>query len=323
MSVPMTSPHTRVFSTFLLALVASVFVGPLPGQSGLPVYVKTPALSGSLRITGSDAHMDLARLWSEKFKSYYPAVAVQVEGGGSRRGAAALVRREAEFGLLARPLSDEEKAQLTDRLPQLVQLQTCLDVLAIFVHKENPLTGLSFVQLERAFAARPRSGSPARTWGDLGATGPFAAQPLTMLGRTPDSGAYALFKKAVLGGNDFRAEVVENVGPASVVRAVADGKGALGYAQLRTRSNRTRVLSLGTTQDSLIEPTPENCISGNYPLVHSVYLCTERTTDPEQQRLRTEFLRFVLSREGQEIAQALGLLPLSASQAEKESANLR
>lgn len=307
-----------------LVLLAGLGASQLPAQPApLPRYVKIPALKGNLRVTGSDGHLDLARLWTERFKTYYPAVAVQVEGGGSGRGAAAVQNRECDFGLLARPLNEAEQTLLAERLPQVAQVKVATDVLAVFVHRDNPITGLSLPQLEQAFGAQPRSGASVRTWGELGATGPLANQPLTLFGRRADTGVYAIFKKVVLGGGGFRTEVLEQVGPASVVRGVADGGGAMGYAQLRSRSNRTRPLALGPQAGGLVEPTPENCAAGSYPLAHGIYLCSERASDPEVLRLRSEFLRFVLSREGQETAQSLGLLPLPAGQAEKELTALR
>lgn len=306
----------RQFSLVLLALGCGLPVGAQPAP-----YNKAMGVQGTLRIAGSEGHQDLARIWAEKFRSIYPSVVVQVEGGGSQAATAAVKEGRADFGILARELNAAEKELLGERLSRCAVVHVATDILTFFVSKENSLPGLTLQQLERIYAASPRSGSPIRSWSDVAS--PLGAKPIVVLGRNTGSGSYTMVRNLVLGGGNFRSDVRESVGPASVVQGVAAEPTAIGYTQFRFRSNRVRALSLGPEADRLVEPSLASAQAGTYPLVDEVYFLVDTSAERDVQLMRTEFVRFVLSREGQELAESLLMVPIRPSSIAAELAKLK
>ncbi|MBS0658672.1 MAG: substrate-binding domain-containing protein [Verrucomicrobia bacterium] len=275
----------------------------LPASAQPAPYAKTMGLQGVLRIVGSDGHQDLGRLWAEKFRTVYPSVIVQVEGGGSQAAVVAIKEGRADCGLMARALNAEEKELLGERLNRTAAVHVATDVLAFFVAKENTTPGLTLGQLERLYGNAPRNGGALKTWADLGAAN-LGPKPVVLLGRAAGTGVHSLVKALVLGGGAVRSDVREMVGPTSVIQSVAADPTAIGYAQLRHRSNRVRALAVGAEADKLVEPTLASAQAGSYPLVHDLFLVIEASPDANTNALRTEFVRFVLSREGQEVLQS-------------------
>ena len=291
----------------------------------LAPYSKVSGLQGTLRVAGSEGHADVITMWADGFRSLYPAVSIRVEGGGSTGAPRAIRENTADFGIMSRPLRPADTATFSPaELSRLATVTVCADVLAVFVHKDNPVRGLSFPDLERIFGAAPRGGAVrARTWGELGVSGELAGKAINFFGRNPDAGSHAFLRAVVLGGGDYCAEAQSLVGPMSVVRAIALDPAGIGYAQLRTRVNKVRPLALGTGTDQPVEPTPEACATGRYPLVHPIQFIFDQAPEHPSARVRGEFIRFVLSKDGQEIARALGLTPLPLAAAREELAKLK
>lgn len=285
-------------------------------------YSKALGVQGVLRIVGSDGHQDIGRLWAEKFHAIYPAVVVQVEGGGSQAAPSAVKEGRADFGLMARELNAAEKTEFADLLTKSAFVQVATDTLAIFVAKENPLPGLNLSQLERLFGANPRNGQPIKTWADLGVQS-LGTKPVLVAGRTAGTGVHSLLKNLLLGGGAFRSDIVEHVGPSSVIRAVAGDPAVIGYAQIRQRTAKVRAVPLSTQGDQLIEPTLASSQAGTYPLLNNLYLLVGVSAEPAVHSLRVEFVRYVLSREGQEAAEAAGLVPLRPAAVAPELAKLK
>lgn len=305
-------------------LLAFACARPAFGQAEprLEPYQRVPALTGSLRLTGT--HMNIVNLWAEGFKAIYPEIAFELSGGGSGKGATALIDRTADFAVLARPLSKDEQTALGPaRAAGVRTVPVCLDAVILVVHPDNPVRGLTFAQVERVYGARPRSGLAVKTWAELGATGPLAAQAVLPIGREAEAGITGRVKGSLLGGGDFRSDLQALVGPVSVVRAVTREPSAIGFAQLLDLNAKLRRLAVGPSASELVEPTAEACAAGRYPLAHPLFLLLEPPSDPAKARLRQEFLRYLLSREGQALAAAAGLHPLKLSVAQEELARTR
>jgi phosphate transport system substrate-binding protein len=279
-----------------------------------PLYSPANGVSGSLKSVGSDTMNNVMTLWQEGFREEYPNVQTQVEGKGSSTAPPALISGTANFGPMSRAMKDAEIAAFKKKFGyEPTGLKVGIDVLAVFVHRDNPLAGLSMVQLDAIFSKGRRAGHlrPIRTWGDLGLAEPWASKPITLYGRNSASGTYGYFKEFVLLGGDFKDSVLEQPGSSSVVQAVGTDIFGIGYSGIGYQTPDVRAIPL--TPDSKTPPIPPEATfaySGKYPLSRQllVYVGLEpgKTVDP----LKAEFIRYIYSRPGQSAVARDGYLPI-------------
>ncbi len=199
----------RSLCRFALALILTSLMqthaADLTGE--FPLYTPAPGVSGSLKSVGSDTMNNVMTLWQEGFREEYPNVQTQVEGKGSSTAPPALISGTANFGPMSRAMKDAEIAAFKKKFGyEPTGLKVGIDVLAVFVHRDNPIAGLSMVQLDAIFSKGRRAGHlrPIRTWGDLGLPDPWATKPITLYGRNSASGTYGYFKEFVLLGGTSR-----------------------------------------------------------------------------------------------------------------------
>lgn len=284
--------------------------------AGLPSYKPVSGISGNLNSIGSDTLNNLMTLWAEAFRKVYPNVNIQVEGKGSATAAPALIEGTAQLGPMSRPMKEEEEEAFVRRhgfrpLPVTV----AIDALAIYVHKDNPVRGLTMQQVDCIFSRTRKSGYREITlWGEVGLRGPWADLPISLYGRNAASGTYGFFKEHALLKGDFKDTVKEQPGSAAVVNGVAKDRAGIGYSGIGYRTAGVRALPLAPSHtDPLVEPTFENALNGSYPLARALYIYVAKKPGEPLEPLVAEFLRFVLSRQGQEIVIKDGYGPLSAS----------
>lgn len=290
-------------------------------DSALAPYQPVSGISGNLNSVGSDTLNNLMTLWAEGFRKVYPSVNIQVEGKGSATAPPALIEGTAQLGPMSRPMKEEEEEAFVRKhgfrpLPVTV----ALDALAIYVHKDNPLRGLTMQQVDCIFSKTPKSGYREITlWGQVGLGGPWAELPISLYGRNAASGTYGFFKEHALLKGDFKDTVKEQPGSAAVVNGVAKDRAGIGYSGIGYRTAGVRAVPLAPSHtEPLVEPTYENALNGTYPLARALYIYVGKKPGEPLQPLVAEFLRFVLSREGQEIVIKDGYGPLPASVVQKQ-----
>jgi phosphate transport system substrate-binding protein len=293
---------------------------------GIPRYAPAAGVSGSIKSVGSDSMNNEMTLWAEGFRRLYPGVKVEIEGKGSSTAPPALTEGTAQFG----PMSREMKAEEIDRFEarhgyKPSEVRTSIDLLAVYVHRDNPIACLSLQQVDALFSKTRRGGakSDIRTWGDLGLTGEWKDKPISLYGRNSASGTYGFFKENALFKGDFKDTVKEQPGSSSVVQGVASDRFGVGYSGIgyRTADVKAVPLSLKTGQ-SCAEPTPEHALDGIYPLARFLLIYLNRAPGAALDPLRREFLRYILSQEGQEAVVKDGYLPLPADLLQEERAKL-
>lgn len=313
-----------VLSTVILAATSSA--QKLQLDPKLPPYVKTRNLTGNLTSIGSDTMNNLMTLWAEAFYKYHPAVRIQVEGKGSSTAPPALLASTAQLGPMSRPMKDSEVDAIVEKLGfEPTAVVGALDVLAVYVNRNNPLKSLSVPEVDAIFSKTRRLGfeRDIRTWGQLGLSGDWARKPISLYGRNAASGTYGYFKDHALGGGDFKDEVKEQPGSASVVQGVSEDLFAMGYSGIGYATTGVKALALAAKPgEQAYEATYENCLQGKYPLARSLYIYVTKDPRKPWDPLVAEFLRFVLSRQGQEVVIKDGYLPLTASMVEEQLAAL-
>ncbi|MCC6783923.1 MAG: PstS family phosphate ABC transporter substrate-binding protein [Planctomycetes bacterium] len=312
------SSTSRILSTACAAAALGVALSAqVQVDRQIPAYAKTAAVSGSIKSVGSDTMNNLMTLWAEGFNRAYPNVEVEIEGKGSSTAPPALIEGTATFG----PMSREMKAKELDDFEKEfgykpTGLATGIDMLAVYVHKDNPIAaaGLTLQQVDAIFSKTRKGGaeSDVRTWGDLGLSGDWADKPISLFGRNSASGTYGFFKEKALFGGDFKDEVKEQSGSASVVQGVASDKYAIGYSGIGYITADVLAVPLGKAADSLIAADAANV--AKYPLSRPLFVYLNYKPNSQLDPLRREFVRYVFSAEGQSVVLKDGYLPLSFAQ---------
>ena len=278
-------------------------------------------VSGSLKCVGSDTMNNLVSLWAEGFKKFYPSVREAVEGKGSASAPPALTEGTSTFGPMSRDWKPSEIDAFKEKhgYPPAV-VPVAIDMLAVFVHQDNPLQGLSLQQIDAIFSKNRNGGATEeiRTWGDLGLTGEWKDKPISLYGRNAASGTYGYFKEHALFKGDFKPTVKEQPGSSAVVQAVASDRYAIGYSGIGYRTAGVKALPLAAkTGAAPIEPEPKFAYSGEYPLARFLYLSVNHKPGTPLDPLRREFLRYVLSATGQGDVKKDGYLPVTAPVAKR------
>ncbi len=309
-----------------LALSASVAnAQTIQVDADLPSYEKVSGISGNLNSIGSDTLNNLMTLWAEGFKKVYPNVNVQIEGKGSSTAPPALIEATAQLGPMSRAMKSQEMDEFEKKFGyKPTPIRTSLDSLAVFVNKDNPIQGLNIQQVDALFSKNRKCGATLDivTWGDLGRSGNWASAPISLYGRNSASGTYGFFKKVALCKGDYKDTVKEQPGSASVVQGVSEDRNGAGYSGIGYTTSGVRAIPLVKEGSDYVEPTYENVASGKYPLSRFLFVYVNKEPNKALDPLTGEFLKFVLSKEGQEIVVKDGYYPMSAKLVNKDRAAL-
>lgn len=287
----------------------------------LPNYNKVSGLSGNLTSIGSDTLASMLSLWGEAFKTYYPNVNVQVQASGSSTASPALTEGTAQFGPMSRPMRLKElEAFEREHGYKPTELKIAIDAIGIFVHKDNPIEGLTFTQIDSIFSSTLRCGSNVskESWFQLGVTSEWAKRRIQLFGRNSVSGTYGYFKKTALCGGDFKRNVNELPGSASVVQAVASGINTIGYSGVGYRVSNAKRLPISVDGNNYVDANEETILSGEYPLSRFLYVYINKHPSKRLSLIETEFIRFIYSKQGQAVVEKDGYVAISAELADDE-----
>ena len=292
--------------------VAGAKVDPAIGP-----YEKTSGISGSLSSVGSDTMNNLMTLWGEAFSRLYPNVKLQVEGKGSSTAPPALIAGTAQFGPMSRQMKPSEIDAFEKKFGyKPLEVRTSYDALAVYVHRDNPLDQLTLSRVDAAFSKTRKRGAAkdVTTWGDLGLTGDWAARPVSLYGRNSASGTYGFLKEHVLKNGDYKDTVKEQPGSASVVQGVTSDRYGMGYSGIGYKTSGVKALALAEKEGGPFSSgSYDDVVSGKYPLARFLYLYVNRAPGKPLDPLVHEFLKLVLSGDGQEVVVKDGYLPLTAA----------
>jgi phosphate transport system substrate-binding protein len=297
-----------------VALLAILALGTASAAEGLPDYKAVSGVSGSLNSVGSDTLNNLMTFWSEAFNAAYPNVNIQVEGKGSTTAPPALTEGTSQLGPMSRAMKKEEEDKFEAKYGyKPTKIPVAIDALAVFVHKDNKVPGLTLQQVDSIFSSTlKRGGKDAATWGDVGMTGDWASKAISLYGRNSASGTYGFFKEHTLKKGDYKAGVKEQPGSSAVVQGVANDLGAIGYSGIGYVTAGVKALPLGEEAGKFVEPTYENCLTGDYPLARFLYVYVNKKPGQPLDPAVKEFITLVLSKQGQEIVAKDGYFPLPA-----------
>jgi len=301
-------------SLAIVALAVTALAQQVQIESGVPAYQKTSGVSGNINSVGSDTMNNMMALWAETFRKMYPNVKIQIEGKGSSTAPPALIAGTSQFGPMSRAMRSTEIDQFEAKYGyKPTQIRTSYDALAVYVNKDNPLEKLTLAQVDAAFSkTRRRGGKSVNNWGDLGLTGDWASRPISLYGRNSASGTYGFFKEHTLKNGDYRDTVKEQPGSASVVQGVTEDRFGMGYSGIGYKTSGVKVVPLAETT-AFSGGSYDDVKSGKYPLSRYLFIYVNRAPGKPLDPLVKEYLKLILSKEGQEVVVKDGYLPLPAS----------
>ena len=288
----------------------------------LKAYAKVSGVSGNLNSIGSDTLNNLMTLWAEGFRKQYPNVKIQIEGKGSSTAPPALIEGTAQIGPMSRPMKGTEIDKFEGKFGyKPTAFPVSIDALAVYVNKDNPIKGMTVAQVDAVFSKSRRWGykENVQKWGQLGLDGPLGGSPISIYGRNSASGTYGFFKEHTLKNGDFKDEVKEQPGSASVVQGVTEDRAGIGYSGIGYLTSGVRALPIAEKEGMPFKAaSQQNAEDGSYPIWRHLYLYANKAPNKPLDPLVKEFLKFVYSKEGQQVVVKDGFFPLSATTLEKE-----
>lgn len=300
-----------------LAFAPALVWSQVTVDEALPDYTPVQGVSGSLKSIGSDTMNNEMTLWAEGFLRFYPNVQIEIEGKGSSTAPPALIAGTSQFGPMSRQMKEAEVDAFEKRYGyKPTGLPTSIDMLAVYVNKDNPIKGLTLPQVDAVFSKTRKGGYPSdvRTWGQVGLTGEWANAPISLYGRNSASGTYGYFKEHALFGGDYKDEVKEQPGSSSVVQGCASDKYAIGYSGIGYKTADVRAVPLATDEgEAMVAAEPANAYTGEYPLARFLYLYVNFKPGSQLDPLRREFIKYVFSKQGQQDVVKDGYYPLPAT----------
>ncbi|MBI3949974.1 MAG: phosphate ABC transporter substrate-binding protein [Acidobacteria bacterium] len=252
----------------------------------------------TVSVKGSDTMVILGQRFAEVYMSQHPGTSIQVTGGGSGTGIAALINGTTDIAQSSRPMKESERQQIKEKFgTDAIETPVALDGLAVYLHQSNPVNELTLAQLKAIY-----TGS-VTNWNAVGGKD----APIVLYSRENSSGTYVYFKEHVLNNEDFAATAQTLAGTAAVVNAVSKDENAIGYGGIAYVQNIKAVRIKKDDASPAIEPTRENVVSGAYPISRYLYFYTAgRPNNP----VAVDFIRWVLSEPGQAVVKEVEYFPL-------------
>jgi phosphate transport system substrate-binding protein len=302
MKATMSSRLTGTGVAILVSLLAAC------GGKQQPPEESAGAAAATIQVKGSDTMVNVAQAWAEEYKTVAPNVDVEVSGGGSGVGIAALERGTIDIATASRNMKPEEVEQAkrnTGQEPK--EFIVGFDALAVFVHKDNPIESISIQQLSDIFA----EGGTITRWSQVGVS-MSGDDEIVRVSRQSSSGTYEFFREHVLGNKDFRLGSRDMNGSKEVVELIGNTRTAIGYSGMGYATPAVKMLPISQESgDAPVQPTVANTLSKSYPLARSLQIYTLGEPQGEVQR----FIGWILSAGGQRLVEENGYVPVAAATA--------
>jgi phosphate transport system substrate-binding protein len=311
----------------ILSAVAGAFVASTASaakvavDSAIPAYKAASGISGSIDSIGSDTLNNLMSFWAEGFRKQYPNVKIQIEGKGSSTAPPALIAGTAQLGPMSRQMKNTEIDAFERKYGyKPTEIKVSLDALSVFVNKDNAVDKLKLEEVDAIFSKTRRGGmKEVANWSQLGGN----KGAISLYGRNSASGTYGFFKDNALFGGDYKATVKEQPGSASVVQGVTRDKNGIGYSGMGYKTSGVKALAIAAKGSSeYVEANAEGVYNGKYPLRRYLYIYINKAPNKGADPVVTEFVKYVLSKDGQEVTVKDGFLPLPSETDKSESSKV-
>lgn len=265
----------------------------------------TFAQSKTITVKGSDTMVILGQRWAEVYMKKNKDVVIQVTGGGSGTGIAALINRTTDMANSSRPIKDKERQQIESAGAKLIEVPVALDGIAVYVNSANPINELDMETIKLIFTGK------IKNWSELG----WDNKVIKLYSRENNSGTYVYFKEHVLQNEDFDPLAQNMPGTASVLNAVKKDKYGIGYGGIGYLKGAKAISVAAKPGEKAYAPTMDNVVKGLYPI--SRYLYIYLTEDQFNRPEIKAYISWILSKEGQSIVEKVGFYPLPSKKVQE------
>lgn len=309
-----------LLSLAVLLTTASVSLAEAPqSQSAvdpaLQVYSRTQGLKGKLTLIGSNTMSQVGAIWGDGFRRLHPDVQVEIQVKGSANAVGSVIDGSATFGLLSRNINEAEVKAFHGKFGYVPTILTpVLEPQGIFVHKDNPVKSLSLSQLDAIFSTSLKRGEKktAKTWGDLGVKGEWAKVPVMARGRSATTGSQVFFQSAILGGGDFRPDMVAHESNPDLIGAIGKDHRSIGFAGSTFDNPEVKLVPIAWQTGEVAVDVSHTA----YPLVRRLQLVVNNNPSTKLDPLQMEFIKYIFSKSGQQDVVIGGFLPVPAGAAQ-------
>lgn len=251
---------------------------------------------------GSDTLVNVAGAWAEAYMKKHPDIRISVNGGGSGTGISALINGTVGIANSSRKMKQKEIDLAKQKGIEPVEHVVGFDALAVFVHKDNPIKSITIEQLADIFG----EGGKITKWSQLGVKVPGGHDEIVRISRQNNSGTYAYFRKAVLGGDDFKLGSRDLHGSKDVVETVERTPSAIGYSGLAYATHHVRMVPIIKDGKPAVAPSVQTAVDKTYPIARPLLMYTAGAPEGNIK----DYLDWILSDEGQKIILDLGYAPV-------------
>jgi phosphate transport system substrate-binding protein len=286
----------------------------------IPPYQLVNGLTaGLLSVAGSETMKPLTESWAKDLMQRYPGFSIKVESHGSKTGLDALLEGKAQIAAMSRRMTQQEIVEFKREFGyEPTEVPVAVDALAVFVHKDNPIEGLTLAQLDAMFSKERRRGLeyPINTWGAaLVLEEGWGEAPVHLYGRNGNSGTASFFRDHVLNGAALKNTMKAEAGSASVVIELVKDRLGIGFSGIGYQISGIRPVPIASVQGGrYVLPSFQSAMDGSYPLRRNLYLYINRPPKVTAPPSLTEYVKFALSQEGQQIVLAHGYYPLPTTE---------
>jgi phosphate transport system substrate-binding protein len=305
----------------VLSLIAS-----LPAWSQLkpeldakiPAYQPVNQISGTLLVAGSETMKPLTEGWAAELRHLYPSVTATVSSGGSEAGLALLFEGKAHIAAMSRKMRQQEIVEFKREFGyEPTEVPVGIDALAVYVHRDNPLPGLTLAELDAIFSDERRRGLlyNLRQWSDFMLEGEWDGTPIRPYSPSRLHGTSTFFREHVCNDAPFKKNVEQRAGSASVVMALAQDRFGVGFSGIGYRTSDVRPVPLASVSGGrYVEPTFQSAMDGSYPLRRPLYLYINKAPKSVLSPVVAEFVKLALSQQGQQTVITKGYYPLPSEE---------
>ena len=317
MKIQVTNVKTLAAGILIAMTIGSPFAwGQIKPEldAKIPPYQPVQQVTGLLMIAGSETLKPLSEAWAAGLRRWYPALNISVKNGGSEAGLALLFEGKAQIAAMFRRMRPQEIVDFKREFGyEPTEVPIGIDALAVYVHKDNPLTGLTLPELDAIYSDERRRGLQynLRQWSDFLLDGDFHEAPIKTYSSNRMSGTTTFFREHVCNDAPFKKGVEVKEGPASVVMAVAQDRYGIGFGGIGYRTSDIRPVPIAAVAEGrYVEPTFQSSMDGSYPLRRPLYLYVNKAPKSAVAPGVSEFVKFALSQQGQQVVLAKGYYPL-------------
>jgi len=312
-----------VSRVYILLSLCGIVISMAAGGCGLDSsairgakYKKVNGVYGTIKISGSTTMSNLVSLWCNGFSDIYHNTNCMVESFGSRKAPQDLVAGKIDIGTMSEPMSDKDIQDFKNAYGyEPMGIKVAIDMIAVLVNAENPVNCVTVSEIDGIYSnTYSCQGSTDITrWGNLIQGGEWKNSPIKVYGRTPASGTYDVFRKLALCNGKYKNSITQLASSKDIVDFVSKDIYSIGYSGLGYLTSGVKAVNVGKSENNCYPPKSEYATSKQYPFTRNLYIYTRENPSKGMKKLTKEFLKYILSKDGQEAVLEAGFTVLRAS----------